>query len=140
MNPVVLPSLAQWRVRLGEIFLLSTPQRTDIAAVPAELVDVYECSAMNSRYVSYAAQFALPAGVWLAQSSYGVSASQATAKDQAQAAVGAWPLLLTPVLPGADGRARMEAVFHVPSQAVAAVPAPPAMDAREPSGSTVTQP
>lgn len=39
-----------------------------------------------------------------------------------------WPLLLTPILSGEDGRARMEAVFHVaaqqdvraPSQAVAA--------------------
>jgi len=139
MNQASLPGPAQWRACLGRTFALAPPACSENVAAHAELVDVYECVAMNKHYVSYAAQFALPPDVRLAQSTYSVSESHVNGTQAAPQIRDAWLLLLTPVLPGDDGRARMEAVFHVPSHAVAAAVTPPAMEEREPVVSPVTR-
>jgi hypothetical protein len=113
--------------RINTIFLV---RNAEGFGTQAQLIDVYEGIAMNARYVSYSMQLALPLGVNLPQAVYAVRAgSAAQGVDEVNSAsTEEWPLLLTPILSGEDGRARMEAVFHVaaqqdvraPSQAVAA--------------------
>lgn len=114
MSPVKLPGVSELRTHLNGRFVLLPLDRPTDPVVSAELVGVYESGAVNSRYMSYAAQFALSAGVNLSQSLYAVRES-----DNGKNMGRAWLLSLTPLVPGADGRPRMEAVFHVPEPAVA---------------------
>jgi hypothetical protein len=100
LSPV--PDLAALRARLSETFVF---EGANGATLNATLVDVHEQPAMNSRFACFAAQFALPFGTAMHQGLYTVRAGE----DR-------WAWLLTPVMPGEDGRPRMEAVFHVLSQ------------------------
>ncbi len=66
------------------------------------LAEVIEGRPMSARYRCYIACFVLPQGLALPQLSGELSAGDEV-----------WPdLLLTPTLPDAQGRARMQAVFH----------------------------
>ncbi len=132
MSPIKMPSRAELCACLRSTFDLLPIDRAEEVQVNAELVDVYEGCAMNSGFLSYSAQFALPAGVNLPRSLFAVRESR-DGGDVGQA----WLLLLTPVLPGEDGRERMEAVFHVPSQVVAAAVTPMVLEARGHTGSLV---
>ncbi len=124
MTDSSMPSYARLQARMNTTFAV---RNAEGFGVEVEMTDVYEGIAMNARYQCYSAQFALPLGLQLPQAVYAVHDGQ----DE-------WPLLLTPVMPGEDGRSRMEAVFHVRSQAVDAGAKPAVMEEREPSGSLVT--
>lgn len=119
-----MPSLAELRAQLHRNFELRSADGLDTSA---ELVDAWEGVAMSARYVCYSALFVLPSGTYLPQAVYAVNNGSAE-----------WPLLLVPVLPGSDGQARMEAVFHVPLSNVAAGAKPVAVEECEPTGSLVS--
>lgn len=99
-----MPTQAWLRGRLNHSFRL----RIGAHAVLAELVAVSQGVPMNRNYQCYAAEFALPAGLQLASALFAVSADDDLGNE--------WPLLLNPVQPAADGRARMEAVFHLAAE------------------------
>jgi len=124
MTPFKIPSFADLQAQMNKTFAL---RNSDGLGTGAELIDVYEGIAMNARYACYSMQLALPPGVNLPQAVYAVHNGSEE-----------WPLLLTPVMPGDDGRARMEAVFHVPSKTVAAGAKPAATEDCGPAGSLVT--
>ncbi len=127
MTAIKMPTYADLTAQMGATFDLLSADGLGTSAV---MIDAYEGIAMNSRYQSYAAQFALPHGIQLPQAVYAVH----NGKEE-------WPLLLTPVMPGEDGRARMEAVFHVaahtPSKTVAAGAKPAVSEESGPAGSLV---
>jgi hypothetical protein len=116
-----MPTFEELHALLNHGFTLRDGAGLEISA---ELIDVYRGIGMNVRYESYAAQFALPEGVSLPQAVYVVSNGGRE-----------WPLLITPVMPGEDGRDRMEAVFHLLKTTAGPKPA----DAKErgPAGSLV---
>lgn len=127
MTPFKIPTFAELQAQMNAGFSL---HNADGLGTGAELVDVYEGIAMNARYVCYSMQLALPPGVNLPQAVYAVH----NGREE-------WPLLLTPVMRGEDGRARMEAVFHIaahaPSKAVAEGAKPAATEECGPAGSLV---
>lgn len=95
-----IPSFERLQQDIGRTYLLGAGQWT--TPVPAELRAVKQGVAMNERHLCYSALLALPRDVDLPQVSCNVDAGDAS-----------WPLLLlTPVLPGADGRPLMQMVFH----------------------------
>lgn len=95
-----VPSLERLRAALGQSFSLTAETGERFAA---ELLAAVSGVPMNERHCCYSAQFALPAGVQLAQAVYSVQLHD-----------DAWSLLLVPVRPCVDGRAVLEAVFHYP--------------------------
>lgn len=119
-----MPSFARLQTRLHTTFAV---RNAEGFGAEVEMIDVYEGIAMNARYQCYSAQFALPLGLQLPQAVYAVHDGQ----DE-------WPLLLTPVMPGEDGRSRMEAVFHVRSKTVDAGAKPALAEDGGPAGSLVT--
>lgn len=137
MTDFKMPSFAQLQAQLNATFSL---RNAEGFTVSAELIDVYEGIAMNARYVCFSMQLALPPDVNLPQAVYAVH----VVNEGHEVSNGAeeWPLLLTPVMPCEDDRARMEAVFHVaapvPSKAVAASTKPVSTEEYEPTGSLVT--
>ncbi|HDS1679053.1 TPA: hypothetical protein QEM39_000524 [Pseudomonas putida] len=66
------------------------------------LAGVYPEVAMNERYECYSFVLSLPEGVALPSQVYRLFGPEQQA----------WLLLLTPVMPGADGRPLLEAVIH----------------------------
>jgi len=112
MTTIKMPTHAELLARMNGTFLI---RNAEGFGTQAELIDVYEGVAMNASYVSYSMQLALPLGLNLPQTVYAVRAVDGSSEE--------WPLLLTPMMPGEDGRARMEAVFHVKAQVATLVEA-----------------
>ncbi len=122
MTADVMPTFEVLQSLLAQSFTLRDMEGRE---TPAELIDVYKGIAMNSRYHCYSAQFALPENLDLPQAVYAVcNGSQE------------WALLLAPVMPGEDGRGRMEAVFHLLKTPAGEPPA--VAKERGPAGSLVT--
>jgi hypothetical protein len=96
-----MPDKATLEAALNQQFQLRAPTGETFNA---ELVKVGDGMALNKRYVCYAAEFALPEGLKLPQETYEITNA---ANDSA------WSLLLVPIIPGDDGRALLEAIFHV---------------------------
>jgi hypothetical protein len=95
-----MPSQARLEADIGRAFTLTIP---DALRVEVQLAAVHAGVPMNRRYCCYSAEFAAPSGAQLPQALY-----EASLGDES------WPLLLTPIGPGEDGRPRLEAVFHYP--------------------------
>ena len=93
-----MPSQPALRSAVGQVFQLQDDHGT---VTHVQLLSVAEGVRMARDYTCYAAVFGLPQGLAATQGTYRVS----RADD-------AWSLFLAPILPGADGRARLEAVFH----------------------------
>jgi hypothetical protein len=86
---------------LGQLFWLQT---ADGSRIEARLAAAPAGVAMDDTYVSYAATFELPAGIWLPQDTYRVTAPDGSS----------WELLATPTRPSANGRANLTAIMHCP--------------------------
>lgn len=97
-----VPTLERLRADLGERYLLVAE---DGSGLPAQLCDVTLGLPMSQSYVCYSAQLALPAGAQLPQLSCTVLAGTERWEH----------LLLTPVGSDAQGRQRMQMVFHCPA-------------------------
>jgi len=84
---------------LNQLFVLETADghrvEARLAAAPAGIP-------MDASFISYSATFELPAGIWLPQDTYRI-----TAPDGAS-----WDLLATPTRPSANGQANLTAVLH----------------------------
>lgn len=89
---------------LNQLFVLET---ADGHRVEACLLAAPAGIAMDASFISYSATFELPAGIWLPQDTYRI-----TALDGAS-----WDLLATPTRPGANGQANLTAVMHYQSSA-----------------------
>ena len=97
MSPI--PSFERLRRELGRPLQLTGPWQGELTA---ELVELHDGVPMDAAHRCYHALFALPPGVRLPQ----VSCTLRAGDDS-------WPwLLLTPSRPAADGRQRVQAVFH----------------------------
>lgn len=103
-----LPSLARLRRGIDTSFVLTGPWQGEL---PVLLVEVVEGIAVDCHHQCYRAEFTLPAGLQLRQT----TASMAQGDE-------VWPMILfTPVGVDQHGRHRIEAVFHTPR--VSEVPA-----------------
>ncbi|WP_288442118.1 hypothetical protein [uncultured Pseudomonas sp.] len=70
--------------------------------IRVSLAGVYPEVAMNERYECYSLVLSVPAEVTLPSQMY-----RLFGPNEQQ-----WLLLFTPIMPGADGRARLEAIIH----------------------------
>lgn len=105
----LVPSLERLQRELGGTFHLAGPWQGEL---PAELMELHQGVPMDEHHQCYHAVFALPPGVQLPQLACTVRCGE-----------DAWPwLLLTPARPAADGRQRMQTVFHC---SISQPPSPP---------------
>lgn len=94
-----IPTHALLIASLDRLFVLET---ADGKRIDARLVAAPAGVAMDASYVSYAATFELPAGTWLPQDTYRITAPDGTS----------WDLLATPGRPSSHGQASLTAVLH----------------------------
>jgi hypothetical protein len=93
-----MPTQADLQKAVSQIFQL---QDDHGSVAEVQLLSVAEGVSVAPDYTCYAAVFAMPEGLAATQGTYRVS----RAED-------AWSLFMAPLRPDADGRARLEAVFH----------------------------
>jgi hypothetical protein len=84
---------------INQLFALET---ADGQRVHARLVEAPAGIAMDASYVCYLATFELPAGIWLPQDTYRITAPDGSS----------WDLLVTPTRPSPNGQANLTAVMH----------------------------
>jgi len=106
-----LPTLDRLSRDVGSTYLLLGSWGCQVSA---ELRSASPGVPMNKRHCCYAAEFALPPGVQLPQSSCTLIAGDDT-----------WSgLLLTPIGPDEDGRQLMQTVLHYPIPQASPLPGP----------------
>lgn len=93
-----VPSQARLQAVVGRTFNIETAD----VPVPVVLQAVHPGVSMNELYTCYSAQFVLPEGMGGPQGTYRIRHPDGQA----------WDLFMTPVMPAADGRHRLQAVFH----------------------------
>jgi hypothetical protein len=94
-----IPSQAELTAAVGRTFTLASAQAP---VVEARLAAVWDETPMDDGFLCYSAHLELPAGVWLPQDTYRVSAPDGAA----------WDLLVTPTRPAANGATTMCFVIH----------------------------